>query len=246
MLVCSAISFGIVLYYLVDEIKYVLEPPCIYCFYELNHFISWLSGDIPAPEFIPWVIITVTAALVLGWSVVARTVHAERARSKLITQENVMNNDSRRKIATLIESNPGIHFSRMKTLLGLSPRTIRDQIHVLESFGKISAIIIDRKKSYFAPNAEFLKFDQKQTWLAMLAFFRRGSRESLLHALVSNPGASFSSIVNVTGEPRSTVRRKLDAFEQQKYVSITRIGNEIVLINLVPAVEKFARQVMLD
>jgi len=235
MLVCSAISFGIVLYYLVDELRYILQPPCYVCA---------IPFTLSVPNFIPWVIIAVAVALGMGWSVVARTVHAERARSKVITQDNVMNNDSRRNIATLIENNPGIHFSRMKTLLGLSPRTIRDQLQVLQSFGKISVVAVNGKKIYYVPDSEIPKLGENKDWLSMLAFFRRGSRENLLHTIFNNPGASFSTIVEASGEPRSTVRRKLEALEHQKYISITRMGNEMVLINLVPAVEEFARQVM--
>lgn len=237
MLVFSAIGFGIALWNLVNDTIIVMEPKVSVLLY---------TPTVSAALYTPWFFIIIAIALVAGWSVVARSIHVERTRPKLITQDNVMGNETRSKIMVLVENCPGIHFSRMKTMLGLSPRTIRDQLHVLLSFGKISAVTIDGKKSYFTPSTGYLDDNEKQSWLSMLTFFRRGGKENLLRAILRNPGASFMSIVNATSEPRSTIRRKLNTLEQRKYVSITRMGDEMVSIDLVPSVEKFARQIIHD
>ncbi|HME53420.1 MAG TPA: hypothetical protein VKM55_14445 [Candidatus Lokiarchaeia archaeon] len=232
-LICSALCCGIATWNLEDEINAQIRA-------------SYFWGCISQPVYAPWIIIVTAAALVTGWLVVARSEFLERTRSKLITECNIMDNETRRKITSLVENYPGIHFSRIKSMLGLSPRTIRDQLYVLLSFGKLSALTIDGKKSYFLPNSGFLESGEKQPLLSMLAFFQRGGMENLLRTILHNPGASFTSIVNASREPRSTIRRKLNAFEHRKYVRITRIGREMTAIYMVPSVEKIANQVIRD
>lgn len=189
-----------------------------------------------------WIIVLFIAMLGAAWIIVAKSIHSEKTRQKLITEDNILDNETRRRIIALVKESPGIHFSRIKTLLNLSPRTIRDQLDVLVSFGQIKAISINGKKAYFVPDSEILSSSKRMTSLSLLAFLQRSGTETLLRALFSSPGTSFTSIMDLLQEPRSTIRRKIRTLEHRHYVNVTRIGREMIAIHLVPTVEKILNQ----
>jgi predicted transcriptional regulator len=162
----------------------------------------------------------------------------------LITDANIMENESRRRILALAKEFPGIHFSRIKEILNLSPRTIRDQIYVLISFEQIEMVRVDGKKVYLVPDDKILTTSKSISLLSLRVFLQHNDSEKIFRVLLSNPGVSFTDIVGIIQQPRSTVRRKLRALEHHHYVNVTRMGREMIAVNLVPSVEPVLHQVL--
>jgi hypothetical protein len=194
-----------------------------------------------SPE-IAWILIGIGAGMVVAWSAVTRGWYRSRTatgtRPNSITPANVMDSDTRKRIKALVDANPGIHFSRIKGLLGMSPRTIRDQLHLLVKFGHVIPMDVDGKKSYIVqgslPGAEISDIAAVQ----VLAFVQHSGRETLVESLLSDPGASFSRLCTATNEPRSTVRRKVKAMEDRGFVVVDRSGREMVSIRLAANIEQ--------
>jgi DNA-binding MarR family transcriptional regulator len=241
MLILSAICCGIAIWYIFEDFYQMFFSPPIYGpIPDLEPLIASAVGG----HLTYGIPIVAAAALVSAWGVVARTARRERTSLKTITQDNLMGNDTRRRMVALIEQVPGIHFSRIRSTLRLSPRTTRDQLSILQAFGKISTVPIDGKKSYFLRDAGSFGSLESDSWLSMLAFVRRGGRENLLLAMLEHPSVSFVDLVTITGEPRSTIRRKIGSFEQRKYITVNRNGREMAEIQLVPSIETLARKIL--
>ncbi len=234
MLVCSVLCVCITLLIVLQSRTRILpcfsEPPPI------------------SPEIVmgatstSWMVLVAIAILCTGWITLTRSIRSAKCMPKMITQGNVMQNETRRRMMALIGEFPGIHFSRIKSAIGASPRTIRDQLRTLLSFGHIKAIKIDGKSAYFSSDSEIMTHDGVQPAMSVLAFLQRSKCDAVLRALASRPCCSFTDLVNLVGEPRSNVRRKISALEQRKYVEVTRNGREMVSVQLVPSIEEISRR----
>jgi predicted transcriptional regulator len=153
-----------------------------------------------------------------------------------------MDSDTRKRIKALVAANPGIHFSRIKGMLGMSPRTIRDQLRLLEKFGHVTAMDVDGKRSYVVPGSIPAAASSEHSAIRVLAFMQRGGREAVVDALLSSPGTRFTQLCDAVGEPRSNVRRKVEAMEARGYVIVDRAGREMVSIRLAQSVVAIVRQ----
>ncbi|MBN2153557.1 MAG: hypothetical protein JW839_19030 [Candidatus Lokiarchaeota archaeon] len=201
-------------------------------------------GTLP-PEM-AWTLIAAGAGMLVAWGVVARGLsrpgNATVARPNGVTAENVMDSDTRRRIKALVAANPGIHFSRIKGQLGMSPRTIRDQLRVLVRFGHVTSMDVDGKASYVVPGSVPEAAPGGQPAVPVLSFVQRGGRESVVAALLSAGETSFGGLLSALHEPRSNVRRKVEALESRGYVVVARKGREMASIRLAPGVEAIVRQ----
>nr|MDO8087855.1 hypothetical protein [Candidatus Sigynarchaeum springense] len=153
-----------------------------------------------------------------------------------------MDSDTRQRIKSLVEANPGIHFSRIKGMLGMSPRTIRDQLHVLVRFGHVTAMDVDGKTSYVVPGSMPAAAPGEQPAVPVLAFMQRGGRETVVDALLVRTGMTFAQLCDFVGEPRSNVRRKVEALESRGYVVVSRRGREMTSIRLVSGIDAIVRK----
>ncbi len=197
-----------------------------------------------SPE-VAWVSVGLGAGFVAAWAAVTRGWYKTRSgagtRPNSVTAANVMNNATRRRIKSLVAANPGIHFSRIKGQLGMSPRTIRDQLHILEKFGHVTAMDVDGKRSYVVPGSMPAAASSERSAIPVLAFMQRGGREAVVGALLSSPGTRFTRLCDAVGGPRSNVRRKVEAMEARGYVIVDRAGREMVSIRFAPGVEGIVR-----
>jgi predicted transcriptional regulator len=206
-----------------------------------NWFFSGFYDIAMSTDIVSWINFIVMAMLCTGWIALTRSIRAAKSMPKLITPGNIMQNETRRRIVALIEQFPGIHFSRIKAAIGASPRTIRDQVRTLLSFGNIRAVEIDGRIAYFSSDTTIPTTDGGQAALSVLAFLQRSKCDALLRVLLSRPGCSFTALVRLLREPRSNIRRKIGALERRNYVNITRKGREMVSVTLIPRIEDLSR-----
>ncbi|MFX0103464.1 MAG: winged helix-turn-helix transcriptional regulator, partial [Candidatus Hodarchaeota archaeon] len=178
-------------------------------------------------------IIFMGAVMVLASLVTASTGMALMKGERMyINHDNLLDNPTRGKIYRLIQERPGTHFSRIKDILLINPRTLLHHVDILKKFKKIREVNFQNKTLYFDRNLDD-KFD-------FLYFHLNDEKKiKVLKQILLNPGCSFVDLLATLDMPRTTLARHIAALANEGILDIYHEGNQIVSINVHEKFEDF-------
>ncbi|HME51146.1 MAG TPA: hypothetical protein VKM55_02915 [Candidatus Lokiarchaeia archaeon] len=142
-----------------------------------------------------------------------------------ITAENVMENETRQEIVRIVHDYPGITFSAIKRQVLLSPRTVLEQLGILQRFGVIRARDIRHNTVFFGTGT-----NEKQDLL--LYFVANDKFRAILKALQLSPRIDFITLQARVNASRSTLMRKIRILEKFGIISITRTSGRLTAIDI--------------
>ncbi len=174
----------------------------------------------PLPVLILLVaILSVVSTLIL--IEVDRSWQAVKKPPRHVTRDNLMENDTRVAIIKAVHENPGLTFSTLKRLVPRSPRTLLQQLGILQRFGLVRSREIRHNTALFdASSSESIE---------VFHYFTSSPKFGpILKALKADPGISFVHLQQRLNEPRSTLMRKIKTLEQYKLVFVSRVDGELV------------------
>jgi DNA-binding transcriptional ArsR family regulator len=186
--------------------------------------------EIPIVDFMPcWVCYLIPVAFFLVCQ--AMVLEASRAAAPFkrpprhVTAENLMENDTRVAVVEAVRDNPGITFSGLLRIVRRSPRTMLEQLGVLQRFGIVRAREIRHNTAFFDGAAS----EERD----VLDYFSSHDKfQALLQAIKDAPGITFIALQRRLVEPRSTLMRKVKILEQHGVVKLAREAGQFVSIEI--------------
>lgn len=128
-----------------------------------------------------------------------------------LKKDEVLDNDLRRRIYDHLRTEPGDHYSGIKSELGLGSGTLTHHLRVLEDQGLVTSRRDGRLKRFFPTDQEPPE--------GLL-----GIRGQLLETLDENPAASQSELAERLGTSRQRVHYHIQELEDQGRVRVERGG----------------------
>ncbi len=118
------------------------------------------------------------------------------------TRDDILNNSNRSKLFTLIQTRPGIHFSKLMEIAKMDSRTLQWHLSMLLKFDFIRVTSISNKLVYFD------LFLEKNHDLLYYYLQKEGCHD-IFRAILENEGMSFSKLLGMIRMPRSTLLRRI-------------------------------------
>jgi DNA-binding transcriptional ArsR family regulator len=179
-----------------------------------------MSVEMPLVDFMPcWIFYMIPVAVFLVC--MPMVLEASRAAAPFkrpprhVTVENLMENETRVAVVEAIRDNPGITFSELVRIVVRSPRTMLEQLGVLQRFGIVRAREIRHNTAFFDGVAGGER-DLLDYFSSHAAF------KATILVIKDSPGISFVDLQKRLGEPRSTLMRKVKILEQHGVVRVAR------------------------
>lgn len=192
-------------------------------------------STLPATETTPLPFCLILAAMMIlpVVSVLERdiAVHPLRKHPKRVTIESLMENETRAVIMQTIEARPGITFSELRRAVARSPRTVLQQLSILQRFGRIRSREIRHNTAFFDGTTSDVH-DTADYFASNRGYSR------ILQKIGSNPGRNLVDLCGLLDLPRSTIARKLQILESYHIITVSREGKNIVAIKLESNVSK--------
>lgn len=138
------------------------------------------------------------------------------------TKEDVLINENRVSMYNAIINNPGIHFMRLVTLLGMSKYLVKWHINMLLKFNFIRKKKIENRQIYFSSDlephkAEMLHFISSEKAQKILQFLSEKGDYYSKYQLIKNLRMHFN-----------TLTKYLDKLEEYGYVFSLQLSNKKV------------------
>jgi predicted transcriptional regulator len=118
----------------------------------------------------------------------------------------VAENKSRRMIFNHIINHPGVSFSIIKQVFGLTESTLRYHLNYLETRNEIRSIIHDRNKCYY-PNQKHIFDTRIESELSIQKL--NPIQERLINTIQLNPGVTQKDLIFKTKLKRITIAQNL-------------------------------------
>ncbi|HME56279.1 MAG TPA: hypothetical protein VKM55_29030 [Candidatus Lokiarchaeia archaeon] len=135
-----------------------------------------------------------------------------------LTRENVLHNQNRVRILTLIKSTPGIHFSRIMDTIQTDPRTLQWHLKMLAKFDFIREERYGNKHVYF-------DFFLEKSHDVLYYYFQKEGCSDIFRAIMYNEGISFPRLLGIMNLPRTTLVRRIKMLiEADLIVDVTTSG----------------------
>ncbi len=121
---------------------------------------------------------------------------------KAVTGTDVLENENRSKIFTLIKECPGLNLSKVAEKLGLKIMTARWHLNMLEEFKKVTSVTMDGQIVYFTA-------DFNHVFERLYFVLNKKKMAELIRNVLECPGILFSTLQDKMELPRTTLLRKI-------------------------------------
>ena len=136
-----------------------------------------------------------------------------------ITANNVLEQETRRKVFDLICQNPGIDFSRLADLSGCNERTLRYHINRIAEERCITIFTKGKSFHFFENHSTFS--DREQT---VLAFSSSGQTARILSLIHNYPGITRRELADHLGIASPTVTRMIHTLAGEACIRLVKDG----------------------
>lgn len=136
-----------------------------------------------------------------------------------ITAHNVLENDTRKKIFSIICSNPGIDMTRLAVLSDCNERTLRYHIDQIVEKNYITIYSPGKSFHFFENHNAFSLREQK-----FLSYYSSGQTGKILSLIHQKPGITRREIADYLGVASPTVTRMVQVLKQEECVKLVKEG----------------------
>lgn len=140
-----------------------------------------------------------------------------------LSRDDVLDNDLRSRILGYVEADPGVHPSSLADDLDVAHQTVRYHLRVLEEFGEVE--LRSRGGNVHCFRAGVHDADDRR----LAPVLTSASKRALLGLLVQEPGLCIAEAARRLDRDRSTVKRHVDALEDDGVVCSERRGSTRVV-----------------
>ncbi|HWG91662.1 MAG TPA: winged helix-turn-helix transcriptional regulator [Candidatus Thermoplasmatota archaeon] len=136
---------------------------------------------------------------------------------KLLTREEVLDNELRKAIMEHLSENPGSYLGKISRELNVPTSTLKYHLNILRSFDLVSTVRKGRCRHYFPKRKRFTDVEKK-----MYAAIEHGPTRRIVQIIAENPGISQGGLVQATGLSQSTVAWHMAKLEEMNLIRSER------------------------
>lgn len=146
-------------------------------------------------------------------------------QGRVVTYENIFDNQNRTKIFRLIELNPGINIGKIKSYLGLNLGTIKWHLKMLEEFGLIRMEIIKNQKTFFE-----ISLDSSLD--SFYFVLNKSGVLDVIKKILNAPKCTFADLCEVLQMKEYTIRRRIKELKSLGILKIKKRLNRVISIDI--------------